>query len=44
MCNFKEFTKHIDEWNKLGIPYGYSELVKLAMKYDVPIIPRELIK
>jgi hypothetical protein len=35
--NYKGFCLHIEEWNKKGIPYGITDLIKLAETYHTPI-------
>jgi len=34
---YKRFVKHIEEWDKYKIPYGISDLIRLAIKYNTPI-------
>jgi len=38
MENYEEFVKHVDEWDKLGISWGLSDLRCLAKKYNTPIL------
>ena len=35
--DYKGFCLHIKEYDKLGIPYGINDLIRLARKYNTPI-------
>lgn len=35
--DYKGFCEHVTEWKKHGIPYGISDLIRLARKYNTPI-------
>ena len=35
--DYKGFGEHLCEWWDLGVPYGLSDLVTLAKKYNTPI-------
>lgn len=35
--DYEGFGMHVREWDSLGIPYGTSDLVKLAEEYGTPI-------
>ena len=41
--NYKNFILHVEEWNANGIPWGTSDLINLAKKYNT-IIPRKYLK
>jgi hypothetical protein len=41
--NYQKFVKHVNQWKKLGIPYGINDLRELAKKYDTPI-PVKILK
>jgi len=41
--DYRGFCEHIAEWKRLGIPYGISDLIRLAAKYNTPI-PEYIIK
>ena len=42
MEDYKGFVLHVREWNKIGIPYGISDLIRLAKRYGTPI-PKNII-
>lgn len=35
--DYKSFGEHLAEWDSQGIPYGNSDLVKLAKQYGTPL-------
>jgi len=35
--DYKAFVLHVREWNKEGIPYGISDLIRLARRYGTPV-------
>ena len=37
IVRIKAFCKHVEEYKRLGIPYGLSDLRRLARLYDTPI-------
>ncbi len=40
--DYEGFCEHVEEWKKLGIPYGVSDLIRLSNKYHTPIPERIL--
>ena len=40
--NYKNFVLHIEEWNSKEIPWGTSDLINLAKKYNTKIPKKEL--
>ena len=36
-ADYKGFVLHTKEWDRLGIPYGFNELIEIAEKYNTPI-------
>lgn len=40
--NYEGFCKHVEAWKEAGIPYGISDLIRLAEKYNTPV-PEEII-
>lgn len=40
-CDFKGFGDHIQDCERAGLPLAYSDLVRIAEQYDVPVITRE---
>mgnify|MGYP006277247427 CR=1 FL=1 len=38
MEDYKGFVEHVNEWDRLGINYGLSDLRYLAKKYNTPIL------
>ena len=41
--DYKGFCEHVEEWRKLGIPWGISDLIRLAKMYNTPI-PEKIVK
>lgn len=39
--DYEGFVLHMEECNKLGIPTGTSDLVRLAEKYNTPVPRRK---
>ncbi|MBA7474951.1 hypothetical protein ES707_10314 [subsurface metagenome] len=39
--DYKSFCEHVEEWNRIGIPYGISDLMRIARRYGTPIPIRE---
>ena len=35
--DYEGFCEHVEEWNGRGIPWGTSDLINLAEKYNTPI-------
>jgi hypothetical protein len=35
--DYKGFGEHLAEWDDMGIPYGSSDLKRLAQIYNTPI-------
>jgi hypothetical protein len=35
--DYEGFVEHIQEWERLGLPYDLSDLIRLAKKYGTPI-------
>lgn len=35
--DYEGFIKHIEIWDKEGVPYGFKDLLKLAVRYNTPL-------
>ena len=42
--DYEGFCKHIEAWDKLGIPWGMSDLRRIAKKYNTPDMSVRKIK
>lgn len=41
--DYQGFVEHVEAWDKRGIPWGISDLIRLAERYGTPI-PKNILK